>query len=85
LDRLNVINVSTPCKQDIIVILEKHCIPEIINNIGLKIDIKFKKQHIEHIIETYQYNFDSTVSSGIREYYRIIEKIFLEIISHNSK
>lgn len=79
LDRLNVINVSTPCKQDIIVILEKHCIPEIINNIGLKIDVKFKKHHIEHIIETYKYNFDSTVSSGIREYYRIIEKIFLEI------
>jgi ATP-dependent Lon protease len=79
LDRLNVINVATPSKKEIATILEKHCIPEIISNIGLKTDIKMKTEHIEHIINTYESNFDKSGSSGIREYYRILEKIMLEI------
>jgi ATP-dependent Lon protease len=79
LDRLNVINVETPSSQDITIILEKHCIPEIVSNIGLKCNVKLSKQHINTIIQRYQNNIDRNVSSGIREYYRIIEKLLLEV------
>jgi ATP-dependent Lon protease len=77
LDRLNVIKVNTPNEDDIIHILERHCIPEIIQNIGIQKNVTFAKSSIEYIINFCQ--IDKNVTSGIREYYRIIEKILLQL------
>uniref|UniRef100_A0A6C0H6X8 ATPase AAA-type core domain-containing protein n=1 Tax=viral metagenome TaxID=1070528 RepID=A0A6C0H6X8_9ZZZZ len=79
LDRLNVIHVNTPSTKEINVILQKYCIPDILNNIGMYKHIEFTPEHIDCIIRTFENNFDKQVSSGIREYYRILEKILLEI------
>jgi ATP-dependent Lon protease len=77
LDRLNIINVEMPKEQDIVYIIEKHCIPEIISNIGIKIPVIFDTPIITRIIRSTTIN--KSVTSGIREYYRIIEKILLEL------
>lgn len=77
LDRLNIINVEIPKEQDIVYIIEKHCIPEIISNIGIKIPVIFDTSIITRIIRSTTIN--KSVTSGIREYYRIIEKILLEL------
>lgn len=77
LDRLNIINVEMPKEQDIVYIIEKHCIPEIISNIGIKIPVIFDTSIITRIIRSTTIN--KSVTSGIREYYRIIEKILLEL------
>lgn len=79
LDRLNVIYVNTPSTKDINVILQRYCIPDILNNIGMCKRIEFSNEQIDCIIKTFENNFDKTISSGIREYYRILEKILLEI------
>ena len=79
LDRLNIINVEMPKEQDIIYIIEHHCIPEIINNIGIKNKVVFDKSSILYIIKYYKGLINTSVTSGIREYYRIIEKILLEL------
>lgn len=79
LDRLNIIHVKTPKKDEIYTILQEYCIPEIIKNIGITKNIKFSKEQIHNIIDNYSNKFDKNVSSGIREYYRIFEKILLEI------
>ena len=79
LDRLNIIKVNTPKDKDIITILERHCIPEIINNIGIQKTIIFPQSSIEYIIDFCKNSIDKSVTSGIREYYRIIEKLLLEL------
>lgn len=79
LDRLNIIKVNTPRDKDIITILERHCIPEIINNIGIQKTIIFPESSIEYIINFCKNSIDKSVTSGIREYYRIIEKLLLEL------
>lgn len=79
LDRLNIIKIDCPSDNDIIKIIEKHCIPEIIKNIGIKYKIEFGKNNIQSIINYCKNSFDKSITSGIREYYRIIEKIILEL------
>jgi ATP-dependent Lon protease len=79
LDRLNVINVQTPNKDDISVILHKHCIPEIISNIGIKANIDITLQQVKMIMSRFIQLINTHITSGIREYYRILEKILLEI------
>jgi len=79
LDRLNIIYIPTPCSEEICTILEEYCIPEIKTNIGITLPITLNRSQISKIVNLYRGNFDHTVSSGIREYYRIIEKIFLYI------
>ena len=79
LDRLNIIKIESPPDNDIITIIEKHCIPEIIKNIGIKQNIVFGKDNIQSIISHCQGSFNKAITSGIREYYRIIEKIILEL------
>lgn len=79
LDRLNIIKIDCPLDNDIIDIIEKHCIPEIIKNIGIKNKIVFGKDNIQFIINYCKNSFDKSITSGIREYYRIIEKIILEL------
>jgi len=79
LDRLNIIKIETPCDDDIVHIIEQHCIPEIVKNIGIKYNIIFGKNNILFIINHCKGSFDKTITSGIREYYRIIEKIILEL------
>lgn len=82
LDRLNIIHVEIPTHDEIIEILEKHCIPEIIKNIGIQHQITFKRECIHHVINFAKKTIDNNVTSGIREYYRIIEKILLELNKH---
>ena len=79
LDRLNIIRVDTPSDDDIIQIVENHCIPEIIINIGIKKSIEFNRNNIRYIIDYCKDFINKTITSGIREYYRVIEKIFLEL------
>ena len=79
LDRLNIIKVNTPNDKDILVILERHCIPEIIKNIGIQKTIIFPESSIEYIINFCKNSIDKSVTSGVREYYRIIEKLLLEL------
>jgi ATP-dependent Lon protease len=79
LDRLNIIKVNTPNDNDIVKILENHCIPEIIANIGIQKTVVFPKSSIEYIIDFCKNSIDKSVTSGIREYYRVIEKLLLEL------
>jgi len=79
LDRLNIIKIDSPCENEIIEIIEQHCIPEIINNIGIKKEIEFEKSNIKYIINYCKDTIDTNITSGVREYYRIIEKILLEL------
>lgn len=79
LDRLNIIKIDSPSETETIEIIEKHCIPEIISNIGIKKEIEFEKLNIKYIINYCKDTIDKNITSGIREYYRIIEKILLEL------
>jgi ATP-dependent Lon protease len=79
LDRLNVVHVTSPSDDEIITILQKHCLPEIISNIGLRKPLILDKSQIKLIHLDFKQKIDSSVSSGIREYYRILEKIVMEI------
>lgn len=79
LDRLNVVHVSTPSDDEIVTILQKHCLPEIITNIGLRKPLIFDISQLELIHTNFKHTVDISVSSGIREYYRILEKVILEI------
>jgi len=79
LDRLNIIKVKSPSDNDIINIIDKYCIPEITKNVGIKNKIIFGNDNIQFIIDYCKNSFDKTITSGIREYYRIIEKIILEL------
>lgn len=80
LDRLNIIHVPTPSKTDICEILHKHCIPEILTNIGLE-NIEIPKSFVKMVVESEQMSSQDTNAecSGIREFYRVFEKILLEI------
>lgn len=79
LDRLNVIYIENPSKKDKITILKSHCLNEIIENIGIKINVDFSDSSYNKIIDYTDKNIDLKVSSGIRESVRILEKILLEI------
>lgn len=79
LDRLNIIKIDAPSDKETIEIIEKHCIPEIITNIGIQKEINFETSNIQYIIDYCKNSINKSITSGIREYYRIIEKIFLEL------
>jgi ATP-dependent Lon protease len=79
LDRLNVIYVENPKTSEKIIILEKYCVKDIINNIGIKTNITFDKDCYYSIIQYTDKHIDKHTSSGIRESIRILEKIILEI------
>lgn len=79
LDRLNIIHVDTPSEKDIIYILKNYNVPEIIQNIGIQHNINLHDDDVQTIIKYCDQYIDKNISSGIREYYRVIEKIFLEI------
>lgn len=78
LDRLNLIHVDTPDDKNVCYILNKYCIPEILDNIGIKYNIQFTNNNLLKIIKFCDNYVDKNVSSGIREYYRFVEKILLE-------
>jgi ATP-dependent Lon protease len=79
LDRLNIIKVISPKDEEIIKILQYHCIPEIVKNIGIPKQILFNNESINYIINFCKSSINKSITSGIREYYRIIEKILLEL------
>jgi ATP-dependent Lon protease len=79
LDRLNVIYIANPSKKDKIIILKSYCLHDILENIGLHIQIKFDDASYLKVIEYTDKQIDSSISSGIRECIRILEKILLEI------
>lgn len=79
LDRLNIIYVQSPSSDDIINILENYSTDEIIKNIGIKYDIKIDRECFTIILNYFKNLIDFNISSGIREYYRVLEKILLEI------
>ena len=79
LDRLNIIKIQSPSDEDTIKIIEHHCIPEIVSNIGIQQEIIFEKENIKFIINYCKNSINKTITSGIREYYRIFEKILLEL------
>ncbi len=79
LDRLNIVYVKAPSKNDTFHILKSYCIPEIFENIGIKNDINIHDECIWKIINEFDQNFDKSVSSGIRYFFRIFEKILLEV------
>lgn len=81
LDRLNVIHVNKPKHNDILIIIHEYCIPEIIKNIGIKKRIIISQDQVQYVINHLKnFNiYNPEYSSGIREIYRIFEKIFLYI------
>lgn len=79
LDRLNIIKVDCPSDDEIMSIVENHCVPEIIKNIGIDKRVTFEKQNLKYIFNYCKDSINKVVTSGIREYYRIIEKILLEL------
>ena len=79
LDRLNIIHVDSPSQSETLDIIQKYCIPEIIQNIGINKKINISNDKLQTLVTFYNNFIDKSVSSGIREYYRGIEKILLEI------
>jgi ATP-dependent Lon protease len=79
LDRLNIIKVECPLEDEIITIVENYCVPEIVKNIGIDKKISFERENLKYIVNYCKNSIDKIVTSGIREYYRIIEKILLEL------
>lgn len=79
LDRLNIIYVESPTIEEKIYILENYCLKEIIENIGVTKTIKFTNECYKYIVDTATASIDLNLSSGIRESYRILEKIILQI------
>lgn len=78
LDRLNIIYVNSPSEKEIIIILKKHCIPEICRNIGISQKVIFTEYQLIRLIRKFN-NFKMSGCSGVRMYYKLIEKILLEI------
>lgn len=79
LDRLNVINVNTPTKREKLTILRDYCLIDIVKNIGFQCDINLEDRCYNKIIDYTDLLIDNTVTSGIRESTRVLEKILLEI------
>jgi ATP-dependent Lon protease len=79
LDRLNVIHIPTPTDDEIINILQSHCLDDIISNVGLQVKINISNSSIRSLIHAFKNKINKHVSSGVREYYRILEKIIMEI------
>ena len=59
--------------------MENYCLEEILKNIGVTRKVKFTKECYKFITETASNSVDLNLSSGIRESYRILEKIILQI------
>ena len=78
LDRLNVIYVETPSKTERCTILSDYCLKDIITNIGMS-NLTFDNECYMHLINYIDKVIDKSVSSGIRESIKILEKILLEI------
>lgn len=83
LDRLNVVYVSEPSIDEKVDILIGQCLPDIIQNIGLQFKIDIPKAVVRAFITKYNNVFDNRYSSGIREYYRIMEQVLLEVNKRN--
>ena len=79
LDRLNIIHVDSPSTDDIINILGNYSLQEIKKNIGIQNEIIIERDCFKIIINHFKQFIDPNISSGIREYYRALEKILLEI------
>lgn len=79
LDRLNIIHVETPSKQDRCKILSNYCLKDLIDNIKLPCNITFDERCYMDIVKYVEKQIDLKVSSGIRESIRVLEKILLEI------
>jgi ATP-dependent Lon protease len=79
LDRLNIIYVENPSKQEKIIILKNYCMSEIQENIGIRLNIQFTDDCYRMVIDYTDKYVNLNVSSGIRESVRILEKIMLEI------
>ena len=79
LDRLNIIYIDNPSKKDKIIILKNYCLNDIIKNININLKINFTDDCFIKIIDYTDKFIDKKISSGIREYIRILEKIILEI------
>lgn len=79
LDRLNIIYIRSPTDEETVKILSKHCLAEIIKNVGITKEIKITNNQLEMIIQEYKFMIDHKVSSGVRTYYRVVEKMMLEI------
>lgn len=75
LDRLNVVHVEEPTVEDKKHILVHHCLPDIVNNIGLSCKVEICKASIDWIFD--KICKGSTVPS-LRYFYRVVEKLVLE-------
>jgi hypothetical protein len=60
-------------------ILNNYSVPEITRNIGMNVNLTLSNESLKEVLAFSKNYIDFNVSSGIREYYRVIEKIFLEI------
>lgn len=78
LDRLNIIYVDSPSEKDIIQILKTHCIPDICRNIGVPKHITFTDSQLNELIQKFR-QIKMPGCSGVRLYYKLIEKMLLEI------
>lgn len=78
LDRLNIIYVNSPSEKDIIAILKKHCIPEICRNIGIPKNIFFTESQLIELVNKFKH-IKMQGCSGVRLYYKLIEKMLLEL------
>jgi ATP-dependent Lon protease len=79
LDRLNVISIPQPTVDDIVTIIQEYSLPEIKQNIGLKTHILLSKEQILRIINFCKDSIDTSKSSGIRTYYRFVEKLLMDV------
>ena len=79
LDRLNIIYIENPSRKEKVIILKNYCLKDILENIGIIVDIQFDDACYHTVIDYTDKQIDLKVSSGIRESIRILEKILLEI------
>uniref|UniRef100_A0A6C0E204 ATPase AAA-type core domain-containing protein n=1 Tax=viral metagenome TaxID=1070528 RepID=A0A6C0E204_9ZZZZ len=79
LDRLNIVHIPSPNNTEKVRILQNYCIPEICTNIGIQHKIIMTNESVLDVIKHCDTYIDANISSGIRECYRILEKIVMEI------
>lgn len=72
LDRLNVVYVTEPTREEKAVILKDYCFAEILKNVGLQYATELDSESVEFVLAK-NGNF------GVRTLYRIIEKVVMEM------
>lgn len=79
LDRLNIVYIQPPSDAFNVQVLSRYCMPEIVQNIGIRRSVFVHDTAFRTIYELAKSRVDREISSGVRESYRLLEKLLLEL------